>query len=85
MSRDGDYLEIYASGNECISEVRVEVSQEKLRELWEEATIDTGYCITGCGRKIHTGQQICSACFLDALSGYKQELWQDIAEAVEGD
>ena len=80
-----DSVGIYVSNNWDVNEVTINISRETLRGLWGDATAADGYCVVGCGNRVGEGHEICKSCFLDELSGYKQELWQDIAEAVEGD
>ena len=79
---DKDYLEIYASPNERVSEAHVEVSHEKLRELWGE--LNEGCCQLRCGNITKSDKDICESCFWDVFEQYKDYLYVEIKEALLG-
>ena len=84
MRRDNDErvtIEVYPG---AMVEVTVAISPEKLRELWEDETTEAGYCICGCGNTVLHGN-ICKSCFLETLLIYREDLYREIMEAVEGD
>lgn len=76
-----NYIEVYLGGNQSITEVRVELSQQAFDELIEEEF--DGLCRI-CKIRVQGQRKICLSCLLDELEDYGPEAAQDVREMFGG-